>query len=119
MEFFPFDWWHGGQHGGQENPTVAFDRYRAHLDAICDRLPADVLRLEGEPDDGVSIHDAALVTLDLDVATRTLTLVLDGDDGKGGARRFTLGYSGVRSFRSTQSDTAALPGPTGYGDLGY
>lgn len=119
MKFLTFDWWWGGQDRAGENPSDAYEAYRAHLDAIRDRLPADVLRLEGEPDEGVSIHDARLVSLDIDAAAHTLTLVLDGDDGSGGARRFTLSYAGVRSFRSTQSDAPALPGPTGYGDLGY
>ncbi|OAB63284.1 hypothetical protein AY599_06675 [Leptolyngbya valderiana BDU 20041] len=115
MEFFTFDWWWAGQHGGDEHPAAAFDRYRAHLDTIRDRLPADALRLEDE----LSIHDARLVSLDVATQARTLTLVLDGDDGHGGPRRFTLGYTGVRSFHSAQSDEPALSGPAGYGDLGY
>ncbi|UYV11654.1 MAG: DUF4085 domain-containing protein [Phycisphaera sp.] len=119
MKFFTFGWWWGGQNPNGPNPNDASNAYRAHLDTIRDRLPADVLRLEGEPDEGVSIHDARLVSLGIDAAAHTLTLVLDGDDGSGGARRFTLGYTGVRSFHSTQSDAPALPGPTGYGDLGY
>jgi hypothetical protein len=115
MEFFTFDWWWAGQRPDGPNPNDAYDAYRAHLDTIRDRLPADVLRLEDE----LSIHDARLVSLDVDVAARTLTLILDGDDGQGGARRFTLGFTGVRSFHSTQSDEPALSGPTGYGDVGY
>jgi hypothetical protein len=46
-------------------------------------------------------------------------MVVDGDDGSGGFRRFTLRYSDVSLFRSTADPKTGLGGPHGYGDWGY
>lgn len=114
MKFFTFHGWSGLQ---TPEATACADpgrAYREHLSRIRERLPADLLRLEED----VSIHDARVDRLTLDPADALLTLELRGDDGKGGPRRFSLEYSGVRRFDSLTHKNRSLPGPGGYGDLG-
>lgn len=113
MKYFTFEWWSGLQSAqAQSDPSAA---YREHLAKVRDQLTPDLLRLEGE----VSIHDGRVHDLSVDLSAQQLALTLDGDDGKGGACRFELTYSGVREFKSTTNDGESLPGPGDYGDLGY
>lgn len=53
MKFFTLDWWRGFQTDDASNPSTDYGR---HLDAICDRLPADLLALQ----ESISLHDAQL-----------------------------------------------------------
>ena len=112
MKFFTIEWWSGIQGGDPNTPLNAF---RAHLDSIRHRLPADLLLLQ----DSISLHDARLRELNLDTARETLTLNLDGDNGSGGLRRFSLTYAGVNHFATLSDPDLGLAGPNGYGDLGY
>jgi hypothetical protein len=78
-------------------------------------LPADLLLLQ----DSISLHDGTLRKLDYSATSGKLCLLIDGDDGQGGLRNFSLTYSGVVSLRSVASPELGLAGPHGYGDLGY
>ena len=49
----------------------------------------------------------------------TVQMRLTGDDGHGRLRKFQLDYVGVTSFKSIAEHEKGLPGPQGYGDLGY
>jgi hypothetical protein len=109
MRFFTMDWWCGLQAGERSDPA---GQYAAHLDSVRDRLPPDLLATE----EAVSLHDARLRELRLVPAERTLTL---GLDSHGGDERLTLTYAGVERFDSTADPAVGLPGPAGYGDLGY
>lgn len=112
MKFFTIEWWCDVQGSNASDPTEAFQQ---HLDLIRDRLPPDLLDLQ----DSVSLHDSRLHDLSLNVADALLTLTLHGDDGWGGLRIFTLQYIGLVSHDSLSDPDIALPGPNGYGDLGY
>jgi hypothetical protein len=89
--------------------------YRRYLATIRDRLPADLLALQ----ESVSLHDGLLREFDASPPTGTLRMLVDGDDGAGGLRCFTLHYQGVTCFRSFADPNEGLPGPHGYGDWGY
>ena len=89
--------------------------FQAHLASIRDQLPADLVALQEK----ISLHDSILRELNFDVASRQLDLRLDGSDMKGGLRAFRLTYKEVDTFRSTADPQSGLPGPHGYGDLGY
>jgi hypothetical protein len=91
------------------------ESYRTYLATIRDRLPADLLALQ----ESVSLHDGRLREFEHSPSTGTLRMLIDGDDGNGGLRRFTLRYRGVSFFRSFAEADEGLPGPHGYGDLGY
>jgi hypothetical protein len=87
---------------------------------VKDLLPEGALRLEEE----VSIHDAKLLRLDADVPTGTVVIVLDEYDWTQRqsplpARTIVLRYSGVKWIRSLADPESGLPGPHGFGDLGY
>lgn len=99
---------------------AAVDAYRNYIDSIVTSLPDDLRKLVR----GVSLHDARLRRLDLSTENRRLVLELDGygyDDRSFSSvdRKFRLTYEGVQSLTSTADPNAGLPGPHGYGDLGY
>lgn len=112
MKFFTIEWWCGIQSDDVSDPIEAF---RKHLDSIRDRLPSDLLILQ----DSVSLHDARLHSLNHDGSAGTLTLILHGDDGSGGLRVFKLLYGSVVAHRFFSDPDIGLPGPNGFGDLGY
>jgi len=112
MKFYTIHWWCGIQSGDASDPMDAF---RDHLDSIRDQLPSDLLVLQ----DSVSLHDARLHLFSHDASTKTLTLTLHGGDGSGGLRVFTLLYRNVISHRFSSDPDVGLPGPNGFGDLGY
>ena len=112
MRFFTLDWWCGLQGLDFYDPIPAFQK---HLSSIRDRLPAGLLALQ----ESISLHDARLRLIDYQCQTSVLTLQLDGDDGSGGLRRFALRYADVVSFRSLSDPNIGLPGPHGFGDIGY
>lgn len=107
MRFFTMAWWCGLQRGDASDPSVP---YVAHLAAIRDRLPPDLLTTE----ESVSLHDARL--RDLRFAERRLVLGFDDHDAD---ERLTLTYLDVERFGSTSDPEVSLGGPGGYGDLGY
>ena len=109
MRFFTMAWWCGCQTGTAEDVSTS---YSAHLAAIRDRLPPDLLATE----ETVSLHDTRLRELRLLLAERALTLALDSYSGD---ERFILTYMGVEHFESTADPEVGLGGPAGYGDLGY
>ncbi len=107
MRFFTMAWWCGTQIGDVGD---VFAAYTAHLDAIRNRLPPDLLATE----DSVSLHDTRLRELLL--ADGTLVMELDSHAGD---ERLTLIYTGVERFGTTANPNVGLGGPAGYGDLGY
>ncbi len=113
MRFFTLEWWRGIQSG--DFAKDPFEEYHAYLAIIRDRLPPGLVALQ----ETVSLHDGRLRVLDLSPSNATLVLEVDGDDGSGGLRRFTLRYRGVSSFRSIADPAIGLRGPHGYGDWGY
>ncbi len=109
MRFFTMAWWVGSQTGAARDVCA---EYAAHLGAIRSHLPPDLLATA----ESVSLHDMRLRELRLRIAEATLALGLDSDTGEG---RLTLTYSGVEQFESSADPEVGLPGPAGYGDLGY
>ena len=110
MKFYTMDWWRGVQSGDATDLSNAF---RDHLDRIRDRLPSDLLLLQ----DSVTLHDARLRIFDY--SPGQLILNLSGDDGTGGLRDFILDYRSVETIGMTSDPNIGLPGPNGFGDLGY
>lgn len=86
--------------------------YAAHLAAVRDRLPPDLLATE----EAVSLHDTRLRELRLLPVEGTLSL---GLDSYAGDERLTLTYTAVERFESAADPQVGLGGPAGYGDLGY
>lgn len=112
MRFFTLQWWCGLQGLDLYDPNPEFQK---HLSSIRDRLPAGLLALQ----ESISLHDARLRLVDYHGQVGELTLHFDGDDGNGGVRRFTLRYVDVLSFKSVADPNIGLPGPYGFGDVGY
>ena len=72
----------------------------------------------------VTLHDACLRSLSGDYTGASIILNLDGagyDESTKSYfhRHFELRYDGVQSVRSDADPEKGLPGPHGYGDLGY
>lgn len=112
MKFFTLDWWRGIQHLENYDPVPDFQK---HLSTIRERLPEGLLALQ----ESISLHDANLLYFDYSNHNHSLTLQLDGDDGTGGVRHFTIRYVDVVSFKTLADPDRGLPGPHGFGDLGY
>ncbi len=112
MKFFTMDWWRGFQDLEEYDPRPEF---QVHLDTIRDRIPSDLLAIQ----ETISLHDANLRALNLDVGAGTLEIKLHGHGDGGCLRHFILRYGEVNSFRSTADPEIGLNGPHGYGDLGY
>jgi hypothetical protein len=116
MKFFTIEWWSGEV----VDELKLFNDYREHVEGIFEDWPPDHQRLDRE----VSLHDAHLLNLNLDIRTANLTLDLDGcgyDENLKTyvRRRFNLSYTGVELLNSTADPEKGLPGPHGFGDLGY
>lgn len=114
MKYLTLDWWMN-KCGRQE-----LERYWAYNDGIRSRLPPDLLALLDE----VSLHDAKLRALDLEVGERKLVISLDGyrytrESNEACRRAITLTYGGLREVHSTADPKTGLGGPHGYGDIGY
>ena len=112
MKFFTLDWWCGLQQLEDYDPVPEFQK---HLSTIRERIPEGLLALQ----ETISLHDARLRSLDYSSHNNSLTLQLDGDDGTGGSRQFMIRYSDVVSFKTIADPERGLPGPHGFGDLGY
>jgi hypothetical protein len=116
MKYFTIQWWSGEV----EDQNVAFEDYRRYLDQIDADLPESIRRLARD----VCLHDARLLRLHVSLPERSLVIELDGSgyDEQSKSyfgRRFRLTYGGVESITSTADPETGLPGPHGYGDLGY
>lgn len=107
MRFFTITWWRGDPTSNSLDPVAG---YAAHLATVRDRMPPDLLAIE----ESWSLHDSRLRELKL--AGGLLTLGLENHSGD---ERLTLIYSSVERFESTADPELWLPGPGGYGDLGY
>jgi hypothetical protein len=112
MKFFTMDWWCGLQVLESYDPLTDFQK---HLTTIRDRVPTPLLALQ----ETVSLLDARLRLLECDYDRKTLTMHFDGDNGAGDLRQFVLRYIDVSKFRTLADPEKGLPGPHGYGDLGY
>ena len=113
MKFFTMQWWSGIPEG--DSGADPFASYHARLAAIRDQLPADLVALQ----ESISLHDGRLRELEHLPSAGTLRMLVDGDDGQGGLRRFTLHYRAVNLFRSVAETDEGFPRPRGYGDWGY
>lgn len=116
MKYFTIQWWSGEV----EDQNVASEEYSRYLDQIIADLPDSIRRLTRE----VSLHDARLLRLHVSLSEKSLAIELDGcgydEQSKSYfGRRFRLTYCGVESVTSTADPRTGLPGPHGYGDLGY
>jgi hypothetical protein len=114
MKYFTLKWW-GGKTG---NVMAVNAEYCHYMDSVRKVLPKDLWELYWK----VSLHDARLRRLQF--ADGMLELKLDGErKDKGrlrpGLRRFRLCYQGVSAITSLADPRKGLPGPFGYGDLGY
>ena len=117
MKFFTIELWSGEIEGDHMD---VFDRYREHIEQIFPDLAEDHRRLVNE----VSLHDARLLSLTGDYSDASVVLTLDGSGYDETTksyfqRQFVLRYDGVQSLRSNADPEKGLPGPHGYGDLGY
>lgn len=117
MKFFTMAWWGGAQRptAPLQQVTDAYAAYATHLAAIQAWLPSSLVTLDAQ----VPLHDARLRTLTYTTDTQTLTIGLDNTFDAGDVRRFYLCYLGVIAFHSVADPDVGLPGPYGYGDLGY
>jgi hypothetical protein len=107
MKFFTLDWWRGLQQLEDYDPVLECKR---HLSAIRERIPEGLLALQ----ETVSLHDANLRSLDYASHDKSLRLQLDV-----AARQYVIRYTDVVSFRTIVDRERGLPGPRGFGDLGY
>ena len=117
MKFFTIEWWSGEI---EDDHMDVFDRYREHIEEILPELTEDHCRLVDE----VTLHDARLRSLSGDYSDASIVLSLDGSGYDESTksyfqRRFELRYGGVLSVCSDADPEKGLPGPHGYGDLGY
>ncbi|PQO27113.1 DUF4085 family protein [Blastopirellula marina] len=112
MKYFTLKWWMGLQEGRGVDPIEDFQE---HVTSIQDALPQDFRELL----ESVSLHDAHLRRMEYDAAAQALEMQLDGCSEQGQRRKITLRYLQVESFLSTAHPKLGLPGPFGYGDLGY
>jgi hypothetical protein len=118
MKFLTSQWWADND----SDPTV-FKRYEAHCRLFWDKLPKDFKRIhrfmlgDGFVDqNSISLHDAHIRKLHVDLKSRLASIQLDVDDEKGGLRRITLCYEDVLSIQlNPDTDDAE----DGFGDLGY
>ncbi|HEY1111690.1 MAG TPA: hypothetical protein VGE76_23750 [Opitutaceae bacterium] len=116
MKYFTIQWWSGEY----EDQLAVFRAYDTYLAEIKPRLPGDLRRLTED----VSLHDSRLRRLTLLSASNELSIDLDGcginpDQKSYHALKIRLAYGGVSSFESFADPDTGLPGPHGYGDLGY
>ena len=117
MKFFTIEWWSGDI---DQDHMAVFDDYRKHIERITPDLTDVHHRLLKD----VSLHDSHLLMLSADYEAESVTLDLDGsgfDESTKSyfGRRFKLIYKDVQSLLSTSDPEKGLPGPNGYGDLGY
>jgi hypothetical protein len=117
MRYFTLEDWIADQEFGHLTASgEKAEAYSAYLARVHPHLPADFQRLLAT----ICIHDAALRELTVDLRGNTVTLVLDaGDVSMREPRRVRLRYEAAREIVSRADPAHGLPGPHGYGDLGY
>ena len=97
--------------------------YELYIEGIWDQLPHALQCLCGYHTRRVYLFDSNVEAIDVGVGERTVKITLDGEaiDEQGWRRgaRFFLRYDNVVFFRSMSNPEGSLPGPAGYGDLGY
>lgn len=113
MKYFTLAWWNGIQELGNEPDPL--DAYEEYFQSIKDKLPMAFRQLHDE----IYLHDGNLTNLKYVGASGDLEIGINNDDGKGNLREIFLSYSGVTIFQSNSNQEQGLPGPLGYGDLGY
>ncbi|RCS52954.1 hypothetical protein DTL42_09050 [Bremerella cremea] len=112
MKYFTLKWWLGLQKGRGPDPI---EEFQEHVASIRSALPPGFRELY----ESVALHDAHLRKMEYDAAAQSLEMQLDSYGEQGQRRRVTLRYLQVDSFLSTAHPELGLPGPFGYGDLGY
>jgi hypothetical protein len=109
MRFFTMEWWQGVQGGLTENPLEAYQRHLATLRPF----PIPFARLDQLP----SLHDAHVRRVEHLGGAVEITLDAWGKRGDWIPTR--LSYRGVERFTLQADPNKSLPGPGGFGDLGY
>ncbi len=112
MKYFTLEWWNGVQSGDLGDPLETYEEYYS---SVKDKLPDAFIKLHDE----IYLHDGSLKKLDISFPEKNMNIEIDTDDGKGNLREISLKYRGLTSFNSTADPDNGLPGPRGYGDLGY
>jgi hypothetical protein len=70
--------------------------------------------------DNETLHDATVISIKVDTAASALSLELRGWDPQFRKARFlTLSYENVRGVSISAASDGPLPGPPGFGELGY
>ena len=101
---------------GSRRLQSAIVAYRRHFEAIRKSLPPGVLLLT----EGETLHDASVISLEVDAAASSLSLELRGWDHRFRKARFlALSYEDVRNISISAPADRPLPGPPGFGALGY
>ena len=113
MKYFTLDWWNGIQ--VNTNDDDPFELYESYYQSIQEKLPGAFLKLHNE----IYLHDGNLKSILFSSYNNDLDITIDADDGKGNLRKIKLNYSGVIQYKSYSNKDNGLPGPLGYGDLGY
>jgi hypothetical protein len=118
MKYFTLDKWIADQNPDfvDTNEIVHTGKaYQEYLASIADRLPPELNRLRQT----IHLGDAWLRQLDIDLAGKRITLVMDAEEVTTRAyRQVTLHYEDIRRFVSVSDPVKGLPGPYGYGDMG-
>lgn len=116
MKYFTIDNWIADQDLSREPATrFAAAEYEKYFESVRDRMPQPYLHLIAE----WHLHDSRLAGLQVDSASQSAVMRLESwkHDRSGGDLVIT--YRGVIQV-STESDSEkGLPGPYGFGDLGY
>jgi hypothetical protein len=108
MKFLTMRWW-----CGEDSTDDAVERYELHYRGL-EGVPNALHRLHCE----VGLHDAHLLRME-NACTGQLVLFLDGLSREEERVPMVLTYSGVVGVLVSADPDVGLPGPHGFGDLGY
>jgi len=121
MRFFTMEWWGGFQQSRSDDrpKTGASDddipkQYQAYFESIRDKLPSAVAALNE-----ANLHDSTLDLLRVNPSASRMELRVKMCDWTGAAGAFTATFEGVQEVRFFSDPEQSLPGPGGFGDLGY
>jgi hypothetical protein len=109
MRFFTMAWWRETQSDEAANPSDAYDRHLQSLRPFPDAVAA----IDRMP----SLHDARLKHLEEARESVVMTIDRLGETGSWVATE--LRYGGVERLVVSADPDGELPGPSGFGDLGY
>ena len=119
MKYYTMDKWIADQDLDRPGEPLAFatrKAYDEYLRKVRHLLPDRLNQLPSE----VCISDSNLQEFEWNLDNQSVMLLLDaGDPLMREGRVVRLHYSGVRQFNSISDPQKTLPGPGGYGDLGY